>query len=96
MGEETERHSTRSISHILGTMSFLTSSEYGGFNGSEHLSTRDFQERVTPNETQRTTLIVAGVYILIIAILWLAIVFLWLWCEPILTVVKACTVSQDD
>lgn len=51
-------------------MSSLTSLEYGGFNGSEHLLIRDFQERVTPNGTQRTTLIVAGVYILIIAILW--------------------------
>ncbi|KAJ8454163.1 hypothetical protein ONZ45_g19410 [Pleurotus djamor] len=31
---------------------------------------RDFQERITPNETQRNTLIVAGIYILAIAILW--------------------------
>lgn len=68
MGEETD--STRSISHILVTMSSLTSPEYGGFDDSEHLLIRDFQERVTPNETQRTTLIVAGVYILVIAILW--------------------------
>lgn len=37
---------------------------------SEQLFTRDFQERVTPNDTQRTTLIVAGVYILVIGILW--------------------------
>lgn len=51
-------------------MPFLTSTEYGGLNGPEHLLIRDFQERVTPNETQRTTLIVAGVYILVIAVLW--------------------------
>ncbi|KAI0045139.1 hypothetical protein FA95DRAFT_1495908 [Auriscalpium vulgare] len=31
---------------------------------------RDFASRVTPNPTQRTTLIVAGIYILVIAILW--------------------------
>ncbi|KAF7433380.1 hypothetical protein PC9H_005330 [Pleurotus ostreatus] len=31
---------------------------------------RDFKTRVTPNETQRDTLIVAGVYIVAIAILW--------------------------
>lgn len=29
-----------------------------------------FAERITPNETQRTTLIVAGCYIVGIAILW--------------------------
>jgi len=51
-------------------MSSLTSPGYGEFNGPEHLLIRDFQERVTPNETQRTTLIVAAVYILVIAILW--------------------------
>ncbi|KAF5348724.1 hypothetical protein D9758_006792 [Tetrapyrgos nigripes] len=34
------------------------------------LASRDFQSRVTPNGTQRTTLIVAAVYILVIAILW--------------------------
>ncbi|KAJ8093577.1 hypothetical protein PM082_020435 [Marasmius tenuissimus] len=34
------------------------------------LAARDFGERVTPNATQRTTLIVAGVYIIAIAILW--------------------------
>ncbi|KAF4614863.1 hypothetical protein D9613_003361 [Agrocybe pediades] len=31
---------------------------------------RDIQSRITPNETQRDTLIVAGVYIIIIFILW--------------------------
>ena len=31
---------------------------------------RDFQTQIQPNETQRNTLIVAGVYVLIIAILW--------------------------
>ncbi|KAG5727390.1 hypothetical protein E4T56_gene11948 [Termitomyces sp. T112] len=31
---------------------------------------RDFKTQITPNDTQRTTLIVAGVYILVIAILW--------------------------
>ena len=34
----------------------------------EHLFIRDFQERITPNETQRNTLIVAGIYIVAIAI----------------------------
>jgi len=35
-----------------------------------YLFARDVQERLTPNATQRTTLIVAGVYIIVIAILW--------------------------
>ncbi|KAK7472487.1 hypothetical protein VKT23_000602 [Stygiomarasmius scandens] len=34
------------------------------------LASRDFQSQVTPNETQRTTLIVAGCYIIVIALLW--------------------------
>jgi len=34
------------------------------------LMLRDFQTRVTPNETQRNTLIAAGVYFVAIAILW--------------------------
>ncbi|KAF9480863.1 hypothetical protein BDN70DRAFT_877033 [Pholiota conissans] len=38
--------------------------------GPIQLFIRDFQTQVTPNETQRDTLIVAGVYILIIGILW--------------------------
>lgn len=33
-------------------------------------SVRDFKSQVTPTETQRVTLIVAGCYILVIAILW--------------------------
>jgi len=35
-----------------------------------HLWLRDFQSQIQPNETQRSTLIVAGVYVIIIAILW--------------------------
>lgn len=31
-----------------------------------------FVEKITPNETQRTTLIVAGCYVVVIAILWCA------------------------
>jgi len=31
---------------------------------------RDVQERLTPNDTQKTTLIVAGIYVLVIGILW--------------------------
>jgi len=31
---------------------------------------RDFQTQIQPNETQRNTLIVAGIYVIIIAILW--------------------------
>lgn len=38
--------------------------------GPVQLFIRDFQSQVTPNETQRNTLIVAGVYILAIGILW--------------------------
>lgn len=35
-----------------------------------YLVARDARERLTPNETQRNTLIAAGVYIVAIAILW--------------------------
>ena len=31
---------------------------------------RDFQSQIKPNDTQQNTLIVAGVYIIVIAILW--------------------------
>lgn len=53
-------------------MPFLTRSELAelGPQGPEHLFIRDFQERITPNVTQRNTLIAAGVYIVAIAILW--------------------------
>jgi hypothetical protein len=34
------------------------------------LESRDIQYNLTPNETQRTTLIVGGCYIIAIAILW--------------------------
>lgn len=34
------------------------------------LSPRDFRTSITPTSNQRTTLIVAGVYIVAIAILW--------------------------
>lgn len=34
------------------------------------LVSRDFASSVAPNETQRTTLIVAGVYIIAIGLLW--------------------------
>ena len=36
----------------------------------DRLWLRDFQTQVTPNETQKNTLIVAGVYVILIAILW--------------------------
>jgi len=36
------------------------------------LSTRSFASDITPNATQRTTLIVAGCYIIVIGILWYA------------------------
>ncbi|KAL0070504.1 hypothetical protein AAF712_002336 [Marasmius tenuissimus] len=42
------------------------------------LAARDFGERVTPNATQRTTLIVAGVYIIAIAILWHIPILSWI------------------
>lgn len=31
---------------------------------------RDFQSQIAPNDTQRNTLIVAGVYFIVILILW--------------------------
>lgn len=34
---------------------------------------RDFKAQITPNQTQKITLIVAGCYILVIGILWCAI-----------------------
>ena len=37
---------------------------------SHDLYVRDFREQITPTPTQRTTLIVAGCYIIAIAILW--------------------------
>lgn len=42
------------------------------------LAVRDFEERVTPNATQRTTLIVAGCYIIAIAILWHIPILSWI------------------
>jgi hypothetical protein len=49
----------------------VASASASGFaDSSTYLFARDFQERVTPNETQRNTLIVAGMYIIVIAILW--------------------------
>lgn len=38
---------------------------------------RDFKTQVTPNETQRNTLIVAGVYVVAIFILW------WVSCSKV-------------
>ena len=35
-----------------------------------HLWLRDFQTQIKPNETQRNTLIVAGVFVVCIGILW--------------------------
>lgn len=39
-------------------------------NHTVYLFARDARDRITPNETQRTTLIVAACYIAAIAILW--------------------------
>ncbi|KAF5387143.1 hypothetical protein D9615_001999 [Tricholomella constricta] len=39
-------------------------------NAPYRLYARDFKTKVTPNETQKVTLIVAGIYILVIGILW--------------------------
>lgn len=50
-------------------MPYVTGAPLGGI-GPERLFIRDVQDRLTPNDTQRTTLIVAGVYIAVIAILW--------------------------
>ena len=35
---------------------------------------RDFKTRITPNDTQKITLIIAGIYIIAIAILWFVLV----------------------
>ena len=39
-----------------------------------YLVARDAKDRLTPNETQRNTLIAAGVYVVAIAILWYVLV----------------------
>lgn len=52
-------------------MPYVTGAPLGDIGlGPERLFIRDVRESLTPNDTQRTTLIVAGVYIIIIAILW--------------------------
>jgi len=43
------------------------------YNDIHQLSTRSLSSTLTPNATQRTTLIVAGCYIIIIGILWYAL-----------------------
>jgi hypothetical protein len=43
------------------------------YNDVHQLSARSFSSSITPNATQRTTLIVAGCYILVIGILWYAL-----------------------
>ena len=50
-----------------------------GFPVQEHnfaVFARDAKDSLTPNSTQRTTLIVAGVYIVAIFILWCAFAFI--------------------
>ncbi|KAH6919245.1 peptidase M50B-like-domain-containing protein [Coprinopsis sp. MPI-PUGE-AT-0042] len=42
----------------------------GQVEAGAYLVARDFKTRITPNETQRNTLIVAGAYVIIIGILW--------------------------
>ncbi|KAJ7577556.1 hypothetical protein C8J56DRAFT_1061211 [Mycena floridula] len=43
-----------------------------------YLMSRDFKTQVTPNETQRTTLIVAGVYCIVLPILWHVPILSWI------------------
>ena len=43
------------------------------YSEAHELSARSFSSSITPNATQRTTLIVAGCYILVIGILWYAL-----------------------
>ncbi|KAJ7577537.1 peptidase M50B-like-domain-containing protein [Mycena floridula] len=43
-----------------------------------YLMSRDFKTQITPNETQRTTLIVAGVYCIVIPILWHVPILSWI------------------
>lgn len=42
-----------------------------------HLWLRDFSTQIQPNETQRNTLIVAGVYVIVIFVLWCVSLFLY-------------------
>jgi hypothetical protein len=46
---------------------------YRSDDDAHHLFARSFASDLTPNATQRTTLIVAGCYIIIIGILWYAL-----------------------
>ena len=50
------------------------------YNDVHQISARSFSSSITPNATQRTTLIVAGCYIIVIGILWYAFSF----CLPFL------------
>jgi hypothetical protein len=43
------------------------------YDTTHEISARSFSSEITPNSTQRTTLIVAGCYIIIIGILWYAL-----------------------
>jgi hypothetical protein len=53
---------------------------------------RDFKTQITPNATQRVTLIVAGCYIVAIAILWYDIFMSTM--PPVTFFFQACTGSQ--
>jgi hypothetical protein len=62
-----------------------------------HLWLRDFQTQIQPNDTQRTTLIVAGVYVIIIAILWcVPLQFSVYEFEYDFFFLKACPLSEGD
>ena len=63
---------------------------------SSYLIARDFQTRVTPNETQRNTLIVAGAYVLIIGILWCVINKSLVFLANRTVDVQACTVFEQN
>ncbi|KIO22742.1 hypothetical protein M407DRAFT_27772 [Tulasnella calospora MUT 4182] len=52
---------------------------YSPIDDVHELVTREtLGQRLTPNATQKTTLIVAGVYVIVIAILWVAPVVNWI------------------
>jgi hypothetical protein len=60
------------------------------------LQVRSVSDRLAPTATQRTTLIIAGIYVIVIAILWYVFPSLTLMRALNDRVVQACTDSQLD
>ena len=59
---------------------------------------RDFKTRITPNDTQKITLIIAGIYVIAIAILWFVIVaFDWTHeADGLVGFLQACAVLEGN